>query len=99
MKVWGWLLSALAEQACDLGAEVRRDVVARERIGDVRRQESDLGAAVERAALELEPVERQGPGQADHGVGDLDVAAGAVLLGRQQGENLRVVGGAAGDEG
>ena len=48
-------------------------------------------------AFELDAVEGLGPGQADHGVGELDLAAGAALLGFQDLEDFRLQDVAPGD--
>src|SRR5437588_3958330 len=90
--------SLLAEQLLDFLAERRRDVLARQRIGDVGGEEADLGAAVEAAAGKLQAIERLLLGELDHGVGDLDFAAGAAALRRQDVENLRLQDVAAGDD-
>ena len=44
-----------AEDFLDLGAKARRDVLARQRVGDVGGEEADLRAAVEAAAVEFRP--------------------------------------------
>src|SRR5262249_4107259 len=76
---WG-SAAALGEQVLEFGAERRPEVVARQPVGDVGGEEADLRAAVEAAALELEPVERLLLGEPDHGVGELDLAARAARL-------------------
>ena len=78
-------------------AEFRRDVGALQRIGDIGGEESDLGAAVEAAALEFEAVERLRARQRHHGVGELDFAAGAGRLLFQEVEDLRLQDVAPGD--
>src|SRR5438132_8010302 len=87
----------VSQQLFQLGAEFGAHILARERISDVRGQETDLRAAVERPALELEAVERQFQRQADHRVGDLDLAAGAAVLRLQNVKNLRLQDVAASD--
>ena len=74
-----------------------RDVVARQRIGDVGGEEADLRAAIEDAAVEAVAEERLGVGKGAHRVGDLDLAAGAGGLDRQQCKDLRLQDVAAGD--
>ena len=74
------LSSAFRQQRLDLGAELRGDVVAGKRVGDIGGEEADLGAAVEGAALELESVERLLAREPDHRVSELDLAAGAPSL-------------------
>ena len=74
----------------DLGAEARRDVLARQRVGHVGGEKADLGAAVEAAAFELEAVEGLRPRQLDHGVGQLDLATGTALLRAEEVENFRL---------
>ena len=81
----------------ELRAELRRDVGARERVGDIGGEEADLGAAVEAAAFELQAVERLRARERDHGVGELDLAAGAGCLLFQNVEDLRLQDVAAGD--
>ena len=75
-----------------------RDVGARQRVGDVGGEEADLGAAVEALAFEFQAVERLLLGKLDHRVGELDFAAGAALLRRQDVEDLRLQDVAAGDD-
>src|SRR5262249_16001717 len=70
--------SALAEYVLELGTEARCDVAALERVGDVGGEKADLRSAIEALALELEPEERLHLGEADHRVGELDLAAGAA---------------------
>src|SRR6202042_787527 len=70
----------IAEDLLDLSAESRRDVLAFQCVRYVGGQKSDLGAAIEASALELQAVERLCLRQLDHGVGQLDFAAGAALL-------------------
>ena len=94
----GYTRSIIPEQLLQRRPECRRDVVARERIGDVGGEEADLRAAVEAAAFELQAVERLLLGEPDHRVGELDLAAGAALLGRQDVEDLRLQDVAAGDD-
>src|SRR5580704_3755710 len=91
-------LALVAENLLDLSAKRRGDIVARERIGDIRGEETDLRAAVETLTLELEAVEALQLGKRDHGVGELDFAAGAALLLCQNGENLRLKDVTAGDD-
>src|SRR5579862_7960137 len=80
----------LAQDLLDLGAEAGRNVRPRQRIGHIGGEEADLRAAVETAAFEFQAVERLRPRQLDHGVGELDFAAGAALLGAEQIEDLRL---------
>src|SRR6266545_2402649 len=86
------------EQALRLFAEFRRDVGAGEGVGDVGGEEADLGAAVVALAVELQAVERLALGERDHRVGELDLAAGAARLRRQEVEDLRLQDIAAGDD-
>src|ERR1700733_8527428 len=92
------LRSILADDLFDLGAEAGGDVLARQRVGDVGGEEADLGAAVETAALEFQAVEILRARERDHRVGQLNLAAGAAVLFRQQIENLRLQDVAAGDD-
>src|SRR5687767_10042263 len=80
----------LAKQIAELLAKRRRNVLAGQRVGDVGGQETHLRSAIEAAALEFQAVERLLLGKADHGVGDLDFAAGSALLGLQDLENFRL---------
>src|SRR5690242_3334396 len=66
-----------ADEPLDFGAQRRREIVAVERIGDVRGEEADLRPAVVALARELQAIEGLGFGERDHGVGELDFAAGA----------------------
>src|SRR5262245_37789849 len=87
-----------AQQALELGPHRGRDVAALERIGDVGREKAHLRSAIEAPAVELQAVERLRPGELDHGVGELNLAAGAALLGREDVEDLRLQEVAAGDD-
>src|SRR5579883_1973337 len=86
------------ENLPDLGAKAGGDVVARQRVGHVGGEKTDLRAAVEAAARELEAVKRLGARQCDHRVGELNLAAGTAVLRRQQVENLRLQNVAAGED-
>src|SRR3954464_1666328 len=66
-------------------------------VGDVGAEEAGLGAAIMALALELDAVEALRSGEADHGIGELDLSAGAALLGLQDLEDLRLQDVAAGD--
>ena len=68
-----------------------------EREGDVGDEEAELGAAIVGAAVEAAAVERLRLGQRHHGVGELDLVAGAALLAGEQVENLRLQDVAAAD--
>src|SRR5262245_33912986 len=68
------------QQPLRLLAELGPEVGARKRVGEVGGEEADLGAAVEALAVELQPIERLRFGELDHGVGELDLAAGAAVL-------------------
>src|SRR5262249_20926684 len=78
------------QQLLELGVERRRDVLALARVGHVGGEEAALRAAVEGAAFELEPIERLPLGELDHGVGELNLAARAALLGSENLEDLRL---------
>src|SRR5215831_12051648 len=88
---------SVLHQPLELGAEIRRDVLARQRVGDVGGEEADLRAAVKTLAGELEAEERLRLGQAHHAVGELDLAAGAARLVLQDGKDLRLQDVAARD--
>src|SRR5215470_6856028 len=86
------------QQPLRLLAKLRPQVGARERIGHVGGEEADLGAAVEALAFELDAVERLLARKPAHGVGELDLAAGATLLLLQDAEDLGLQDVAAGDD-
>src|ERR1700722_11784987 len=79
-----------AENSFNFSAEARRDVASRERIGHVGGEETDLRTAIEAASVELQAVERLRLRQLDHGIGQLDFAAGAAFLTRQNVEDFRL---------
>src|SRR5215475_4674531 len=87
-----------AQQPLRLLAEFGPEIGARERVGEVGGEEADLGAAVKALAVELEPVERLRLGEFDHGVGELDLAAGAAALLGENAKDLRLQDVAAGDD-
>src|SRR5215211_2577792 len=89
--------SALGQELLELGAERRCDIGARQRVGDVGGEKADLRAAVEDAAVEAIAEERLGLGQLQHGVGHLNLAAGAGGLALEERENLGLQDVAAGD--
>src|SRR4029077_6323582 len=70
----------LIQQPTDLIAQRRGDVLSFKSIRNVGDQETDLGTAVEALAFELQPKEWLYLGEAQHGVGQLDFAAGAARL-------------------
>src|SRR5690349_16456002 len=70
----------LPQQPLRLLAELGTEVCARERIGHVGGQEADLGAAIESLAFELHAIKWLLAREPVHGVGELDLAAGAALL-------------------
>src|SRR5262249_27568731 len=90
--------SAFAQQALGFLAQFGRDVGTRERVGDVRREKADLRTAVIALAFELQAIERLLLGELDHRVGQLDLAAGATVLRRQDGEDFGLQDVAAGDD-
>src|SRR5215813_264879 len=90
--------SAFAQQALGFFAQFGRDVGTRERVGDVRGEKADLGTAVIALAFELQAIERLLLGELDHRVGQLDLAAGATVLRRQDGEDFGLQDVAAGDD-
>src|SRR5215831_15198561 len=79
-----------AQQALELGPHRGCDVAALERIGDVGSEKAHLRSAIEAPAVELQAVERLRPGELDHGVGELNLAAGAAFLGGEDIEDLRL---------
>src|SRR5262245_38178548 len=88
----------LAQQLAELLAERRRDILAGKRISNVGRKEADLRSAIEAAPLELQAVERLPLGELDHGVGDLNLSAGAALLSFENLEDFRLENVTAGDD-
>ena len=60
--------------------------------GDRRLDEAGLVAAVEALAVEAVAVERGAADQARHGVGQLDLAAGAALLAIEHREHAAAPG-------
>ncbi len=78
-------------------AQGRREIGAIQSIGDIRRQEADLGAAIVALAFEFQAVERLLFRQRDHRVGELDFAAGAFRLRRKHLKDFRLKNVAAGD--
>src|ERR1700736_3246718 len=87
------LLQILLHLLAQIVAQIR----ARHAEGDVGAQESRLRAAIVAFAFELDTVETLLFGQPDHGVGELDLAAGAALLRFQDFENFRLQDVAPGD--
>src|SRR4051812_6313611 len=67
----------IAQHGLDFLAEFRGDILARERVAHIGGEEADLRAAVEAASVEFQPVEGLLLGQRQHGIGELDLAAGA----------------------
>src|SRR5262245_59276761 len=91
-------LSTLAfEQLLQLGPKRRRQVGSVKGVGDVGRQKADLASAVVNRAIEAHGEERLAFGKLDHGIGDLDLAAGAALATLEDGEYLRLQDIASGD--
>src|SRR5882724_1178977 len=90
--------SPFSQQPLRLLAELGPEIWARERVGEVGGQEADLGAAVEALAFELHAVERLLAREPAHGVGELDLAAGATLLLLQYVEDLWLQDVAARDD-
>src|SRR3954452_687033 len=90
-------LTSLLQILLHLGAQAVAKFGARHAVGDVGAQEARLRAAIVPLALELHAVEFLRLGKADHRVGELDLAAGAALLGFENLENLRLQDVAPGD--
>src|SRR4051794_14525030 len=80
-----------------LRAQTVAQIGARHAVGDVGAQEAGLGAAIVPLALELDAIEFLRLRQSDHGVGELDLAAGAALLGLENLEDFRLQDVPAGD--
>src|SRR5215468_1112276 len=89
---------SVLEQLLELGAECRRDVLTRQPVSHVCGKEPRLRAAVETAARKLQAVKGLLLHQADQGVGELDLIAGAALLRLQDLEDFRLQDVAAGDD-
>src|SRR5512144_1642312 len=88
----GWAallgLRGKSQQLLQLGGEGLAEVGALKRVRHVGQQEAELRAAVEAPALIAERIKGLRLDQPDHGVGDLDLAAGAGLLGGEDVEYL-----------
>src|ERR1700716_4560568 len=91
------MTSSLLQILLHLRAQAVAQIGARHGEGDVGAEEAGLGAAIVPFALELDTVEALGLGKLDHGIGELDLAAGAALLGLQDLENLGLQDVAPGD--
>src|SRR5205814_3259142 len=72
-------------------------VLARHAECDVGAQETRLRAAIVPLALELDAIETLAFGEPDHGVGQLDFAAGTALVPLQDLKDFRLQDVAAGD--
>src|SRR5262249_9152893 len=88
MMLAAGIINALQSQSFQLRAQLVTQPGPRQGIGDVGGEEADLHAGVEDAALEHGAVEFLGPRKGEHGIGELDLAAGAALLGFQKLKNL-----------
>ena len=84
--------SRFADQSFELCPHRRRNIVAFERIGDIGRKKAYLRAAVEASAVEFQAIERLALGELDHRVVELDLPAGAALLGGKNVERCRAAG-------
>src|SRR5882724_8548562 len=78
-------------------AQVLTQIGARHAEGDIGAEETGLGAAIVPLALEFDAIEALGFLKPDHRIGELDLAAGAVLQRFQDLENLRLQNVAPGD--
>src|SRR5258708_31302786 len=83
-------LASLLQILLHLVAKTVAQIGARHGEGDVGAEETRLGAAIMPLALELDAVEGLRFRQADHRIGELDLAAGAALLRLQDFEDLRL---------
>ena len=92
------LLTWFIEQTPQLRPHRRCDVVARERIGHVGREKTDLRAAIEAAALEFKRMERLRVGKLDHRVGDLNFTPGSTLFLSQNVKDLGLKNITPGDD-
>src|SRR6266436_5510314 len=75
--------SSLLQILLHLRAQIVAQIGARHAEGDIGAEETGLGAAIVPLALEFDAVEALGFGEPDHRIGELDLAAGAALLGFQ----------------
>src|SRR5215475_4497220 len=80
----------LVNVALHLRAQAVAQIGAGHAVGDVGAKEAGFGAAIVALAFELDAVEFLRLRQPDHGVGELDLAAGAALLRLQDIEDLRL---------
>src|SRR5579872_680150 len=90
-------LASLPKILLHLGAQAIAQFLARHAEGNIGTQETGLRAAIMALAAELKPIEFLSFGKPDHRIRKLDLAAGAVLLGLQDLENLRLEDVATGD--
>src|ERR1700726_5250493 len=91
------LLPSLLQVVLHHRAQVVTQISARHAEGDVGAEEAGLGAAIVALAFELDAVETLGFCQPNHRIGELDLAAGAALLGFQDLEDFRLQDVASGD--
>src|SRR5258707_12971279 len=91
------LSPSLLQILLHLGAQAIAKVVARHGEGDVGAEETGFRTAIVPLALELDAVEALRFRKPDHRIGELDLAAGAPLLGFQDLEDFRLQDVAPGD--
>src|ERR1700684_1675117 len=81
---------SLLEIFLHLREQALAQIRARHAEGDIGAEKAGLGAAIVPLALEFDTEEALRPGQPDHGIGKLDLTAGAALLGFQDPEDFRL---------
>src|SRR5262249_3442158 len=69
------LVLPIAEEALELGAHARCNVIAFEGVSDIGREKTHLRAAIEGPSFEFQSVKRLCSREFDHRVGELDFAA------------------------
>src|SRR6266850_135055 len=89
--------TSLLQILLHLGAQAVAQVIARHGEGDVGAEETGFRAAIVPLALELDAVEALRFRKPDHRIGELDLAAGAALLGFKDLEDFRLQDVAPGD--
>src|SRR5687768_17766238 len=95
---WSSKPAHFIDDALELALEGERKIVAIEAIGDIGGEEADLVAAIIGPAGEFEAGEFLPRQQADHRIGDLDLAARTRLLFLDLGEDLGLQDIAARDD-
>src|SRR5262249_20019446 len=92
------LVLPIAEEALELGAHARCNVIAFEGVADIAPKKPPLRAAIEGPSFEFQSVKRLCSREFDHRVGELDFAAGAAPLRGENAEDLGLQDITAGDD-